>query len=485
MPDWERNENRTLIIILAAVIVAVIAVLGVIGLRRYRSDKASQQEMRQAAAEHNEAMQEARIRKEELQSRLDELNEQSRIELQKMGSVLFLCTEPDTRVYSDVKTIVEEAGFKGIVAVSEDHFPGTSGCMSMVLLKDMQEEGWNVVVAAGPGEKPEMNAGKLKKEGITADGLYYPNGINDNDEALKLAEKLGVEAVLTYSQDENFDGNKVCRFLTLGCSESGIKNVTDNIISASDTIVLSIGFVNPREQFEETSVTNMVAYIKKHADNGDTVVADIPEAVSRKRKVEKLRQDARDQNENERLVIEAKIEELDRILLSGETAPIQETPAKPTVALLETEELVIEIQNETEVTKGEPEAEQSSEEATEESETETTAESKTTAAGTSKAATAAAETTQAKVSETVSAAPAPAAGKESSKKPKKTGKTPAAAPEPEIEETPGDVYVEPETEPTGIYSKNELESGTNWPAAEYDIQPAYGPGLETTAPGTP
>ena len=197
MPDWERNENRTLIIILAAVIVAVIAVLGVIGLRRYRSDKASQQEMRQAAAEHNEAMQEARIRKEELQSRLDELNEQSRIELQKMGSVLFLCTEPDARVYNDVKTIVEEAGFKGIVAVSEDHFPGTSGCMSMVLLKDMQEEGWNVVVAAGPGEKPEMNAGKLKKEGITADGLYYPNGINDNDEALKLAEKLGVEAVLT------------------------------------------------------------------------------------------------------------------------------------------------------------------------------------------------------------------------------------------------------------------------------------------------
>lgn len=370
MPDWERNENRTLIIILAAVIVAVIAVLGVIGVRRYRSDKASQQEMRQAAAEHNEAMQEARIRKEELQSRLDELNEQSRIELQKMGSVLFLCTEPDARVYSDVKTIVEEAGFKGIVAVSEDHFPGTSGCMSMVLLKDMQEEGWNVVVAAGPGEKPEANAGKLKKEGITADGLYYPNGINDNDEALKLAEKMGVEAVLTYSQDENFDGNKVCRFPTLGCSERGIKNVTDNIISASDTLVLSIGFENPRELFEETSVTNMVAYIKKHADNGDTVVADIPEAVSRKRKVEKLRQDARDQNENERLVIEAKIEELDRILLSGENVPVQETPAKPTVTLLETEELVIEIQNETEITKGEPEAEQSSEEATEESEPE-------------------------------------------------------------------------------------------------------------------
>ena len=102
-------------------------------------------------------------------------------------------------------------------------------------------------------------------------------------------------------------------------------------------MALSIGFRNSRELFDETSVTNMVAFVKKKTDAGVVKVASVDGAVTGKNEVEHLKGEALKKTESKRKALQAQIDELNNFILTGNAlgAPlppeIEETPGEPFV----------------------------------------------------------------------------------------------------------------------------------------------------------
>ena len=476
MPDWHRNDQSKTVVVVVAVIVIAIAVLGVLGFRRYLHDERQEESIRKAAEEYNISMLEARRKKADLETELAALNEQGKVQLENRGTLVFLCAEPDARVYTDVRPILESSGFTGVVALSYDSFPGEAGCLSEGQMKELLADGWDTVVTVQKNTDVKALFRKAKTAGFAPKGIYYPTP-QVNEEADSLAKDLGVRAVFTYSSDEISTEPSVYRVLTLGCNENGIKNVTEEGIASSRTMALSIGFSNSRELFDETSVTNMVAFVKKKTDAGVVKVASVDGAISGKDEVERLKGEALKITESRRKALQAQIDELNDFILTGETvAAGQEAEEQLSTAAAQTtgatSETVAVILSETET------AEASSEDFTEpaaETESETEKETEAAAEKPNKETETEGETkptTTAAVKETETAETKTA-------KKKKTGKTPAAPPPPEIEETPGEVYVETTVE-NSIYSSKELESGTNWPANVY-YDNEYKPGGPASA----
>lgn len=336
MPDWHRNDQSKLTVIMIAVIVIAIAVLGVLGFRRYLHDKRQEESIRKAAEEYNISMLEARRRKADLELELAALTEQGSVQIENRGTLVFLCTEPDVRVYTDVRPILEEAGFTGVIALSYDSFPGEAGCLSEQQLKELMADGWDTVVTVQKNTDAKALFQKAKASGFAPKGIYYPTPQVD-ETADSLAKDLGVRAVFTYSSDEISAEPSVYRILTLGCNENGIKNVTEESIASSRTMALSIGFRNSRELFDETSVTNMVAFVKKKTDAETVKVASVDGAVTGKNEVEHLKGEALKKTESKRKALQAQIDELNDFILTGNAlgAPlppeIEETPGEPFV----------------------------------------------------------------------------------------------------------------------------------------------------------
>ncbi|MBQ0100821.1 MAG: hypothetical protein KBS39_04910, partial [Lachnospiraceae bacterium] len=428
----------------------------------------------------NNSMLEARRKKADLELELAALTEQGSVQIENRGTLVFLCTEPDVRVYTDVRPIMDAAGFTGVVALSYDSFPGEAGCLSEEQMKKLLADGWDTVVTVQKNTDVKALFQKAKAAGFAPKGIYYPTPQVD-EAADSLAKDLGVRAVFTYSSDEISAEPSVYRILTLGCNENGIKNVTENSIASSRTMALSIGFRNSRELFDETSVTNMVAFVKKNTDAEVVKVASVDGAISGKNEVEHLKGEALKKTENKRKALQAQIDELNDFILTGETVvAASETEKQPGSAAIQAAtktvpETVAFIRSETEtaeassedLTEPTAEAESETEKETEPATEKVTTEAKTEEETKPTTTEAVKETESAKVTETKAA------------KKKKTGKTPAAPPPPEIEETPGEVYVE-STAATSIYSEKELESGTNWPVNVY-YDNEYTPGGPASA----
>lgn len=476
MPDWHRNDQSVVTVVIVAILVIAIAVLGVIGFRRYISDERQEESIRKAAEEYNSTMLEARRKKAELESELAILNEQGKIQVEGKGTLLFLCTEPDARVYTEVRPILEDAGFVGVIALTSDQFPGDANCLTLKEIHELQEEGWDTVLTVQRTADVRELMQRAKDAGLSPKGLYYANQQVD-ETSEELAKEMGLEVLFTYSSDQEATVEGIYRILTLGCNENGIKKVTEDSIASSQTMALSIGFRNSRELYDETSVTNMVAFVKKNTDAGDVQVAAVDGAVTGKKEVQRIMAEAQKKSEGRRRELETQIAELNDFILSGETAvaaastaaeesseeltekasteaaavtTVQETPsARETIAMIisetESAEASTEGQTETE-SETETETETETEKKTEPKATEP----KTTAAKKTEPATKAPETTAAKKKKTTS-------------KPVETS--------PVIVETPGEVYVEtpPETEPE--------ESGPGWPDATIETVP-FGPGVE-------
>ena len=318
MPDWHRDDRSLPTVIMVAVIVIVIAVLGVLGFRRYMRDERQEESIRKAAEEYNNSMLEARRRKAELEEELAAIREQQKVQIENRGAIVFLCTEADPRVYTDIRPILENAGFVGVIAIDGEAFPGEGG-MSTAEMKKLMASGWDTVISARKDTDVRALFERAKAAGLSPKGIYY--SVQQADEtAEELAKELGVSVVFTYSSDKESSDPSVHRILSLGCNENGIKAITEDNIAASKTMALTIGFQNSRELFDETSVTNMVAYVKKKTDAGSVKVAGVDGAVASISEVERILGEAQKKTEKERLLLEAKIEELDRILITGETA---------------------------------------------------------------------------------------------------------------------------------------------------------------------
>lgn len=336
MPDWHRNDQSKTVVVVVAVIVIAIAVLGVLGFRRYLQDERQEESIRKAAEEYNISMLEARRKKAELEEELAALTEQGKVQLENRGTLVFLCAEPDERVYTDIRPILENSGFTGVVALSYDSFPGEMGCLSEGQMKELLADGWDTVVTVQKNTDVKALFRKAKTAGFAPKGIYYPTPQVD-EEADSLAKDLGVRAVFTYSSDEISTEPSVYRVLTLGCNENGIKNVTEEGIASSRTMALSIGFRNSRELFDETSVTNMVAFVKKKTDAGVVKVASVDGAIAGKDEVERLKGEALKITESRRKALQAQIDELNDFILTGNAlgAPlppeIEETPGEPFV----------------------------------------------------------------------------------------------------------------------------------------------------------
>ena len=499
MSEWHQRDRSIGVVLLVVAIIAVTAVLGVLGFRKYMRDEKQKASVRQAAEEHNQAMQDARRRKQELEDELQELEEKSQIDIRDKGSILFLVTEPDIMAYTETRRIIEDAGFTGVIAVSDDRFPGDEGCMSVDELKKMAAGGWDVAVTSTAVTDVKALYQRAKAAGLEPTGIYFPEKKEDPD-AEKKAKDLGIRTLFSYASEEPTEDPLLLRILTLGCNESGIKSVTEDYIAASGTIALCIGYSSARELYQKNSVTNMVSFIKHNTDENRTRVVGVEEAVSRKEEITRLEEEAKRSTQDRRVVLEAKIEELDRILLAGEEA--EEITADMVVAQAESETtepevIVIDLGSSEEMTAATTAATTAAA-SVPETETETVTETSPEAAKKTESETAetkkGVDQTKPAVAETK---PAPVIVEEwttaaeetepeTTAAKKKKGKTPASPPPPEIEETPGDVYVEmePETPAPVWITEKEAQSGTNWPRAEYITEPAQGPARASTEQAT-
>ena len=204
MPYWYRNDRSKSVVIMIAVIVIAIAVLGVLGFRRYLQDERQEESIRKADKEYNVFMLEAHRKKADLEAKLAALIEQGNVQIENGDTLVFLCTEtaeassedltePATETESETERETEPATEK--VTTEEETEPATTEAIKETETTKVTEtkvaKKTRKTPAAPPPPEIEETPGEVYVETTAAASIYsekelesgtnWPNAFYDNE----------------------------------------------------------------------------------------------------------------------------------------------------------------------------------------------------------------------------------------------------------------------------------------------------------------
>ncbi len=131
--------------IIAGAVAGIVCLAGAVclGVFTWR-DYQTQQEQAAGREEAEKLLRPLDVEWNRIQQEIDDLEEEYSLKMEGTGTAEVLFTHPDARVYEEAYPIMEEYGYTGVLAVSEQQFPGTEGNMSLEQFQELIQAGWMI-----------------------------------------------------------------------------------------------------------------------------------------------------------------------------------------------------------------------------------------------------------------------------------------------------------------------------------------------------
>jgi len=280
------NLPKATILKIAAAIAAAVILL-IVGLWVYRSRMTEAERIAQAALDYNDEMTQLRIKKSELERQIETLQKAQDAELGNLGTAVVLCTEPDETAQKAIAQM-DAYGYVGVLAVSDQSFPGDPGCMTVQEVNALTDRGWELCLSAD--RETDINAlyDRTAEAGLAAPtALYLPDEAG-TDAQLAAAAALGISTVVRHSSvqeasvQEDTTQNALWSVSAMGSYETYVKDRFLTAVQKSDCIVLTVGDRREREQYLRENFDAMLKVMQEQVSKATVEVGGLQRAQERR-----------------------------------------------------------------------------------------------------------------------------------------------------------------------------------------------------------
>lgn len=223
------------------------------------------------------------VRKREVERQLRELEEHKEETIQAKGTTVLLFTDMDKQIYKKAYPIMQEFGFKGVLLISKELYPGAEGCMTKEQFDEMIADGWTYCVKWSESE--DVSAWQKEQEQLLAslnleltDTVYFPEGTYKEEYKAGL-KKMGYCSI-AHCGDENIPliPKEVSGAIwfpgSYGMSDAGPRNYLNDAMEQGSSIVYRIGFTQEEELFDKATFESMLNWMESYEEKEMLQVMD-------------------------------------------------------------------------------------------------------------------------------------------------------------------------------------------------------------------
>ncbi len=246
-----KNALKFLCVLLA------LCVCGAFALNMYM-DKKEQEEIRLYYEKMNEELLPIQDEMFALRNELTELEAFYEKEKEGKATIQILFTAPMAVIYEEVYPVMEDYEYVGVIAISEEYFPGNAGCIDVNEAKILEEAGWQFC-ARYDGNSYQHVAQMAQEIGIALQSaMYFPNGTFEED--LDAAESVDFvihhgesgRQLLTFTKEDKW-------YLgALGWFSMGVSDILEEVVEQGANIVYTIGPDGTEEMYEDGQFEKML-----------------------------------------------------------------------------------------------------------------------------------------------------------------------------------------------------------------------------------
>ncbi len=208
----------------------------------------------------------------ELRKELTDLEMRYVNEKKQYATVQLLFTAPMAEIYTTCYQFMKAYDYVGIIAVSEEYFPGNEGCITAYEAELLGKAGWQFCMRYDGGSFDALKT-KAEESGFTLlNAVYFMNGSFDPN--LEIIREMDYvihhgehnTPLITSDKDERW-------YLgAMGWYIVGVSNVLNETVEDHANIVYTIGPDGDEEGYESGQFKGMLQTISKKKD---TLVTDL------------------------------------------------------------------------------------------------------------------------------------------------------------------------------------------------------------------
>ena len=188
----------------AAALVLCVALVGLLAFLLWREEQ-KRAESQLLYEQMEEELRPLSVEMYDLENKLEELEKDYNSEQQGMGSLIFLFTDLDEIIYTDIFPQMQEYGFTGVLCLSADHIPGNEGCLTQPQLEELMAAGWECCLVWEEEMEYEEWASVCQEveeaAGIETPDTVYTMADTYNRDLDRFFEEQGFSAVIHHGEE--------------------------------------------------------------------------------------------------------------------------------------------------------------------------------------------------------------------------------------------------------------------------------------------
>lgn len=273
-------------------------------------------------AQMEEEMESLTKEKKQLENDLSNLEKNYNGETQGVSSVVFMFTDLNENIYTDIYPLMKECGFVGMLTLSPTNFPGQDNCLSLEQFKELIEMGWQCSLKWDESddidEWLESCKSVVNKAGIKLpEVVYFPENSyrSEYNESLKKQgisiivhhgeEELSLTA-LEFKEDFWYSG-------ALPWNRDGASSILSNAINQKKgDIIFTIGSDSSRESYKKNRFDSMLIKINGFSKADNIFVSSLLGVKEYRKELENKRNNLEGEYKKQVGLLKTKIDELDK-----------------------------------------------------------------------------------------------------------------------------------------------------------------------------
>lgn len=238
-------------------------------------NEAERDELRERAEAYDEAMKPLLSEKRRIERELQVLEDEELKAQTFASSVFFLCTEPDAAIMTDIASSLENYGYPGLLAVSEDRFFGDAGCLSLTQAHTLLQKGWDLCISVDAATDIGALAARFEENDLPdPEAVYYPDGnfLSTQEDTIRA---LGIRTVICYGEKAE---SELFGVVAYGSYAADAKDMYLGVTQAGDSIALTVGYTKEREKYSKSNFSAMLRVVDSGMKSGAAYVRTLAAA---------------------------------------------------------------------------------------------------------------------------------------------------------------------------------------------------------------
>lgn len=214
------------------------------------------------------------------------MQEQTQQRLGK-GVITFVFTELSSKLYEKAFPVMDKNEYVGVLALSDQQFPGKEGCISIKEYQDLLDHGWKTCIYWDAWTDFDTYMSDMKEQmkelGKDLPKIIYFAPDRYKDEYDKELEEYGFQIVVHHGEGEyslitRADESKIWHIAALSWNRSGIKAYINKVAQYGGALSLAVDFGDKRSGYDKEIFSNMCSYMQSLKER--LIVTDYQESRS-------------------------------------------------------------------------------------------------------------------------------------------------------------------------------------------------------------